>query len=169
MARVPWSYFRAGLSACIFILNYSSGEGTPGGHILDNLLPREKLPPASRVPQSLPIFDGYTTSVSISKWQYSARQVLRLRGAKSITFGGNFYSDCHNAFLKMLTNAACAMAEGLGDQIQIRKFRKKLRQIENLERLERDLTDEEHAKVYSELCRSHIFLKCQFEALLCER
>ena len=40
------------------------------------------------------------------------------------------------------------MAEELyGLSPEIRKLRKKLRQIENLEVLERDLTEDEHAKV----------------------
>lgn len=37
-----------------------------------------------------------------------------------------------------------------GSQGEIRKFRKKLRQIENLERLDRDLTEEEIEKVKQE-------------------
>ena len=49
------------------------------------------------------------------------------------------------------------MAEQLnGLSPEIRKLRKKLRQIENLELLERDLTVEEHAKVSIFLQRSPV-------------
>ena len=57
------------------------------------------------------------------------------------------------------------MAERVDVSVEIRKLRKKLRQIENLELLDRELTDEEEIKVLLRIFIDHRLRVKSFESL----